>query len=296
MTRQTSISIFDYTDYRQYLADYYNERKKLNRAFSYRYFAKKSGINSVGLYKDVVEGRQTLGRVSIFKFSTAMEHTKKEAEYFENMVFFNESETVEERTLFFERMMACQKTKVGIVDATRYEYYNKWYYSAVRALVAIGKFSDDDTSYKKIAGILNPRIKLDEAKRAIATLLRLGFISKNDDGIFVLTDAAITTSVLKPDRNVTLVNVINFQKEVMALANESIDRFEIEHINLSTVTLGLSEATVATIKEELAALRNKIAKLAERDNAANRVYQLNMQFFPMSDRNQEEVGNAQDTL
>jgi uncharacterized protein (TIGR02147 family) len=292
MTRQTTISIFGYTDYRQYLADYYNECKKLIKAFSYRYFAKKSGINSVGLYKDVVEGRQTLGRVLIFKFSTAMAHTKKEAEYFENMVFFNEAETVEERTLFFERMMACQKTKVGIVDATRYEYYTKWYYSAVRALVSIGKFRDDENSYKKIAGILNPRIRLEEAKQAIATLLRLGFISKNDDGIFVLTEAAITTSVLKPDRNVTFLNVVNFQKEVMALANESIDRFGVEPINLSTLTLGLSETTIVTIKEELAAFRNKIAKLAERDSAANRVYQLNMQFFPMSDRIQEEVGNA----
>ena len=292
MSRQTAISIFDYTDHRRYLADYYNERKKVNKAFSYRYFAKKSGINSVGLYKDVVEGRQTLGRVLIFKFSAAMGHTKKEAEYFENMVFFNEAETVEERTLFFERMMVCQKTKVRIVDATRYEYYNKWYYSAVRALVAIGKFRDDEISYKKIAGILNPRIKPDEAKRAIATLMRLGFISKNDDGTFILTDTAITISALKPDKNVTLINVVNFQKEVMALANESIDRFGIEHINLSTLTLGLSEATVATIKEELAALRNKIAKLAERDIAANRVFQLNMQFFPMSDRNPEEVDNA----
>jgi uncharacterized protein (TIGR02147 family) len=292
MNRQTSISIFDYTDYRRYLADYYNECKKISKAFSYRYFARKSGINSIGLYKDVVEGRQKIGRALIFKFSAAMGHTKKEAEYFENMVFFNESETVEERMLFFERMVACQKTKVRIVDATRYEFYNKWYYSAVRALVGIGKFRDDEHSYKKIAGTLNPRIKPDEAKRALATLLRLGFISENDDGVFVLTDAAITTSVLKPDKNITLINVVNFQKEVMALANESIDRFEIEHINLSTLTLGLSESTVATIKEELAALRNKIAKLAEKDCTANRVFQLNMQFFPMSDRSSEEVGNA----
>ena len=293
MRRQPStISIFDYTDYRRYLADYYNERKQLNKAFSYRYFAKKAGINSIGLYKDVVEGRQRLGRSLIFKFSAAMGFSKKEAEYFENMVFFNEASTVEERTLFFERMMACQKTKAGIVDATKYEFYNKWYYSAVRALVSLGKFRDDENSHKKIAGILNPRIRPDEAKRALGTLERLGFIYKNSDGIYALTDASITTGVLKPDTNVTLLNVVNFQKEVMALANESVDRFGTEHVNLSTLTLGISEASVTAIKEELAALRNKIVMLAEKDNAADRVYQLNMQFFPMSDRHQGEAGNA----
>ena len=266
-------------------------RKRANKAFSYRYFAKKAGINSVGLYKDVVEGRQHLGRSLIFKFSEALGHTKKEAEYFESMVFFNEAGSVEERTLFFKRMMACQKIKARIIDSTKYEYYHKWYYSAVRALVCISKFRDDDNDYRKIAGILNPRIRPDEAKKALGVLERLGFITRNDEGFFVLTDAVVTTGVLKPDSTVIALNVANFQKEVMGLANESLDRFGAERINLSTLTLGISEATMKAVKEELAALRDKIASLAENDTMADRVYQLNMQFFPMSDSFQER-GNA----
>jgi len=281
--RASSLSIFDYTDYRSYLSDYYHERKHVSKAFSYRFFSKKAGINSVGLYKDVVEGRQKLGRTLIFKFSAAMGHSKKEAEYFENMVFFNEAGTVEERTLFFERMMACQKSKAKIVDSTKYEYYQKWYYSAVRALVSLGHFRDNENDYKKIAGILNPRIRPDEAKKALGVLERLGFICRNGDGSFVLTDAIITTGALKPDARVTALNVMNFQKEMMVLANESLDRFGAEHINLSTLTLGISETTVQKVKEELAAVRNKIAALAENDSAADRLFQLNVQFFPMSD-------------
>jgi uncharacterized protein (TIGR02147 family) len=287
--RPSILSIFEYTDYRRYLSDYYHDRKIANKAFSYRYFAKKAGINSVGLYKDVVEGRQRLGRALIFKFSAAMGHTKKEAEYFENMVFFNEADTVEERTLFFERMMVCQKTKARIIDGTKYEYYHKWYYSAVRALVSMGKFRDDEKDYRKISGILNPRIRPDEAKKALGVLDRLGFINKNSEGIFVVTDAVITTGMLMPDANVTALNVVNFQKEVMALANESLDRFGAENINLSTLTLGISEAAMKAIKEELAAVRNKIATMAEKDNMADRVFQLNMQFFPMSDPYQEHA-------
>lgn len=287
--RPSSFSVFDYTDYRRYLADYYHESKLANKAFSYRYFAKKAGINSVGLYKDVVEGRQHLGRALIFKFSVALGHSKKEAEYFENMVFFNEADAVEERTLFFERMMACQKTKARLVDTTKYEYYQKWYYSAVRALVSMGKFKDDEKNYRMIAGILNPRIRPDEVKKALGVLERLGFINKNSEGIFVVADAVITTGMLMPDAKVTALNVVNFQKEVMALANESLDRFGPENINLSTLTLGISEATMKAIKEELAAVRNKITALAEKDNTADRIFQLNMQFFPMSDRYQERA-------
>ena len=50
--------------------------------------------------------------------------------------------------------------------------------------------------------------------------------------------------MLKPDTRIAALNVINFQKEVTALANESLDRFGTELINLSTLTLGISEASV----------------------------------------------------
>ncbi|NLW31600.1 MAG: TIGR02147 family protein [Fibrobacter sp.] len=280
---KSKLSIFTYTDYRKYLSDFYLEQKKVNNAFSYRFFSRKAGINSVGLYRDVVEGRQKLGRALIMKFSTAIGHSRKEAEYFENMVFFNEAKTNEERKLFFERMISSQGLKGKIIETTRYEYYQKWYYSAVRALVSIGRFKYDEKSFRKIAGILNPRIRPDKAKKSLDILKRLEFITEDSNGFFILTDTVITTGVLKPEKNVNILNIVNYQKEVMDLANGAVDIFKPENINLSTLTLAVSDKTKTIIKEELAAVRSKIALLAENDNKPNRVFQLNMQFFPLSD-------------
>lgn len=280
---KSKLLIFTYTDYRKYLSDFYLEQKKVNNAFSYRFFSRKAGINSVGLYRDVVEGRQKLGRALIMKFSTAIGHSRKEAEYFENMVLFNEAKTNEERKLFFERMISSQGLKGKIIDTTRYEYYQKWYYSAVRALVSIGRFRYDEKSFRKIAGILNPRIRPDKAKKALDVLTKLEFITEDSNGFFILTDTVITTGVLKPEKNVNILNIVNYQKEVMDLANGAVDTFKPENINLSTLTLAVSDKTKTIIKEELAAVRSKIASLAENDNKPDRVFQLNMQFFPLSD-------------
>jgi uncharacterized protein (TIGR02147 family) len=287
MNKQTSkLSVYTYTDYRKYLYDYYCEQKQRIKAFSYRYFARNAGINSVGLYRDVVEGRQKLGRALIIKFSTAIGHSKKEAEYFESMVFFNEAKTADERKLFFERMLEHQSagTKSITVDETKYEYYQKWYYSAVRSLVSIGKFKNDDKNYRKIGSTLNPRIRPESVKKALKILTRLKFITEDGDGFLVLVDPVITTGILQPEKNVSILNIVNFQKEVTALANESLDRFGTEDINLSTLTLGISDSSGTLIKNELTAFRQKIAALAEKDSDPNRVYQLNMQFFPLSDR------------
>ena len=282
--RPSEINIFDYTDYRKYLSDFYQEQKQRRKSFSYRYFARKAGINSVGLYKDVVEGRQNLGRALIFKFSAAIGHTKKEAEYFENMVYFNEARSAEERMMFFERMVAGQSSKAKIVEVSKYKYYLKWYYSAVRALLSCHKYKDDPADYKKIAKTLNPPIRPDQAKKAVTILEQLGFVSKDEKGFYTLIDNTITTGTVKPDRNVAALNVVNFQKEMMKLAEGAFDRFGNEKMNMSTLTLGISEKTMQEIKGDLAALRSKIAAMAEKDTAADQIFQLNMQLFPVSDK------------
>jgi uncharacterized protein (TIGR02147 family) len=287
--RISRISIFDYTDYRKYLLDFYTEQKQGKKAFSYRFFARKAGINSVGLYKDVVEGRQNLGRALIFKFSHAIGHGKKEAEYFENMVYLNEARTVEERKLFFERMMACQTTRARIIESAKYEYYMKWYYSAVRALLAFIRYKDDPEDFRKIAQALNPQIKPGQAKKAVAILEKLGFVRRDESGYYFLTDQVISTGSLKPDKNIATINVVNFQKEMMKLAQGAFDRFSSDKLNMSTLTLGISENTLIQIKEELAAVRNKIAGLAENDVCADRIFQLNIQLFPVSDKSERSA-------
>jgi len=41
MKTKTSLSVFNYTDYRTYLSDFISEQKKDGRNFSYRKFAEK---------------------------------------------------------------------------------------------------------------------------------------------------------------------------------------------------------------------------------------------------------------
>jgi uncharacterized protein (TIGR02147 family) len=284
--RASHINIFDYTDYRKYLLDFYTEQKQNKKAFSYRYFARKAGINSVGLYKDVVEGRQNLGRALIFKFSAAIGHSKKEAEYFENMVYLNEARTVEERKLFFERMMSCQSVRARIIETAKYEYYLKWYYSAVRAIMALNKYKDTPEDFQKIARALSPQIKPGEAKKAVRILEKLGFIRKDESGIYFLIDQVISTGTLKPDKNIATLHVVNFQKEMMKLAQGAFDRFTGDKLSMSTLTLGISEKTLAQVKDDLAAVRNKISGLAENDVDADRIFQLNIQLFPVSEKSE----------
>jgi len=135
MSKQTKeIKVFDYTDYRKYLLDYYNFRKKTDKIFSYRFFAQKAKFNSSGLYKEIVDGKRSLTRTLIAKFSTALKHGKREAEYFENMVLFNEAKSTEEKKLLYDNLKKIKfNWKIQVSELTTLR---------VRVVDRVGLFAD----------------------------------------------------------------------------------------------------------------------------------------------------------
>ena len=63
---------------------------------------------------------------------------------------------------------------------------------------------------------------------------------------------------------------------------EEYDKNQIKKIDMSTLTLSISEDAYGTMKEEIANFRKKLLGIAEKDRIPDRVYQLNYQFFPLS--------------
>ncbi len=49
-----------YEDFRAYLRDFYDDRKKRSPYFSYRTFARKAGLTSPSHFKEVVDGTRKL--------------------------------------------------------------------------------------------------------------------------------------------------------------------------------------------------------------------------------------------
>lgn len=267
-------TVFDFTDYRQFLKAYYDFQKRKNPVFSHRYFALRAKINSSGFYKNVMDGKRSLGRSLIVRFSEAMKLRKKEADYFENMVYFNEAKTVEEKRIFFERMMALRKVDAYLVQGSQFEFYSKWYYSAIRELIGIIRFKDD---FAALGRLLDPPIRPDQAEKAIKVLEELQFIAKDQKGIYRQTQNHITTG-----SEVESLNVANYQMACMDLAKEAIDRHGPAFRDMSTLTLSLSKEAFEAFKEEIISFRKRLLGLERQFPKADRVYQLNTHFFPLS--------------
>jgi uncharacterized protein (TIGR02147 family) len=254
-------------------------QKIVNPAFSYRYFAKKAGINSSGFYKELIDGKRSLSRSLILKFSGAIRHSKKEADYFENMVYFSEASTVEEQKLYFNKMMSHYESKAYRLLGEQYEYFSRWYYIVVRELISFVRLKDD---FRSLARMLNPPIREDQARKAIYILEKLGLIEKDSEGYYTRTSSVITTGYPSDDTGVNLLNIINFQKEMLTMAHNAYDRHSFKKMDMSTLTLSVSEHTFLAMKEEIANFRKKLLSMAEKDDHPDRIYQLCHYFFPVT--------------
>jgi uncharacterized protein (TIGR02147 family) len=78
------------------------------------------------------------------------------------------------------------------------------------------------------------------------------------------------------------MNVMGFQMAMVDLGKEAYDRFPTNQLDMSSLTLSVSETTFKEMKEEITALRRKLLLKAEQEQAPDRVYQLNYQFFPLT--------------
>lgn len=272
-------SIFAYTNYRAFLADYYKHHKALNPLFSYQMLSDKAGFSNRGFLHNVITGSKNLSKSAAVKLAQAIKLKPVEADYFENLVSFNQAKNHRERNYFFEKINAIKCNLQGSATMRelrkdQYEFYAAWYISVIRSLIDMYGFKDD---YRKLAKDVFPNIKPKEAKKAVRILENLGMIKKRKDGAYMVMDKIITAG-----REIIQLGLQNFHLQTLDLAKKALQELPKDKRNISGLTLGISKKTYDAMCREIEAFQARLLAMAEADSDAANVYQLNFHFFPVS--------------
>jgi uncharacterized protein (TIGR02147 family) len=254
--------------------------KEANRSFTYRYLASKAGFKSPGFFTQVLQDKVRLSKRLIPNLSKVFELKPSEANYFELMVHYNQSDSHELKKQFFEKMVNTKKSQVIHVDSDMYEFYDKWYYSALRAVLHYSPFDGD---YKKLAKTIVPSISPAEAKKAVMVLERLGFLKKNETGLYELTTKHISTGL---DTDAVIIN--NFLINTLDIAKNAFYQFPKEKRSFSALTASISGPGYEKIKQRINEFRAELVDIISKDDNIDRVYQMNFQLFPLTNVREEE--------
>lgn len=268
--------LYTYFNFRDYLRDYYLERKSSDPSFSFQRFADYAGFKSKGFIKLVIDGKKDISEESIKKFNRVLKLSKKAFSYFSLLVKFNQASSLEERNPYFDQLMAFNnRNPARIILKDQYSFYSQWYHNTIRELITMDDFQGD---YERIAKMIRPKISIKQVKDSIKLLEDLNLIKKVDNR-YVLTESIISTG-----DEIRAHAVQNFHRQNLTLASESINSVSSIQRDISCVVLGLSSQGFDKLKGEVQKFRKKLLKIAQEDKDLNRVYHMNMQLFPTTEK------------
>ena len=270
--------IFEFLDYREFLRDYYQKKKEVLPTFSLRSFSDRIGFKAKDFISRVMQGEKNLSAESVSKIARGLRLGKRESEFFEALVSFNQSDTMEERNRWFEKM----QTVLKIVRFTQdqhllanyqYQIYSHWRHLVIRSLIGMFGFSGD---YETLASQVHPKVTPEEAKESVHLLEACGLITKDKSGKYSLTQNAITTG-----DHASRIALRGFHQHCLKLGADSIDRDPPQERNISGLTLGISQEGYKRIVERMNDFRKEIAQIADEDEDADKVYQMQLLLFPV---------------
>jgi len=264
--------IVEYSDFRQYMLDYYEERKRRS-AFSWREFSKIAGFTSSSYMKVVCDGKSKLSRIGVERTGAAMGLVGFEMEYFRAMVEFGQAASEEKKKAAYENMLAIAKVhKVRVLEGDLFEFYDSWQNPVVRELAPLMPGATPGEIAKKCY----PEISAAEVQQSLNFLTKAGLLKKAGDSSFVQAETSITGT---PDA--TRLALRGMHRQMSKLATPALD-LPVEQRNFSGVTMGVSRESYERIVKVLDECRRQIIAIAADDKDIDQVYRLNLQLFPLT--------------
>lgn len=272
--------LYSYLSYREYLADWFAARKAADARYSHRLFARRAGVSSPSLLKEVIAGRRNLTASTLEGFALALNLEGDDAGFFAGLVQLDQAATDDERNSAWEQVASSRRFRSARpIEGATVRYLSHWYCPAIRELALCEGFQNDP-DWVRLQ--LQPTITRAEARQALETLFQLGLLEEVDGKV-----RAVEVTVGTP-HEVAGLAAHNYHHQMLQQAWDSIERAAPEERHLLGLTVAIPASLVPTLKRELDAFQERLLHLC--DNAiagedaqtAERVFQLQLGLFPLT--------------
>jgi len=266
--------VFTYLDHRDFLKEWFETKRTLSKAFSYRTFARKAGFASHAFLSEVIQGRRNLSEESAEKCLPALGLAGEAAKYFLLLVKYGQETHLEKRRDFLSELLRIQASRViERVSGGQSEYFTHWLHVAVREVAVFSKLG----SAKEMAGFFQPSASVDEVEHSLALLERLELLKRNRDGGWDYSFPRLTPGDVPPEI------VRSLKRQMILLAQDRLSQPESPDTHVSSVTVSVSRRRLSKVREILERTRKEIlAETATDEDTADQVLQVNFQMFPLT--------------
>ncbi len=266
--------VLQYTNYRVYLRDYYEYKKKTVSAFSLRFFAEKAGLSSHAHLKLAIDGKRNITKNTVTKLIHGLGLENQRAAYFESLVFFNQATTDEDKKIYYAQLVkASPRSKLHKMDKAQLRIFKEWHHSAILEMVGLKDFRPiPEQISKRLRGLVTPA----QVSESLNLLLEMGLLVKTANG-FRQSNPLITT-----DDEVQDIMVKMYHNQMLSLSTRMLNDLPGEERDISALTFGIKRSDFANLKKHLQLMRKELLDFSAKAGEAEEVVQINLQLFPLT--------------
>ena len=265
--------ITEYQNYREYMRDFYEERKR-SSLFSWREFSKLAGFASPNFMQLVCEGKSRLSKTGVEKVADAMGLAGADRDYFFAMERFGDARSDSMKLQAFNEMQKIAKeNRLRVVDAEAFKYFESWVNPVLRELAPIMPGAKP----LELARQCYPVVSAAEVRHSLDFMCHAEFLKKIGEDAYEQTEKVVTGST-----EAIPLALRSMNRQMSKFATEAIDEVPPEKRHITGVTFGISEETYQWLVQKLETLRQQVVAMAAKEKEYDKVYRLNLQLFPLT--------------
>lgn len=266
------LDIYQFTHFRKFLEEYQVARVQAEPNFTRTEICNLLGLEkSRSYFADVLRGKKVSPRM-VAKFIEILELDKKEAKYFETMVKLDQAKNDSARNSAMQELLKLHPNPQHILNEDAYEYWSRWYHSALFAILDAMDVTDDMAPVQKR---IFPKVSLGKLKDSLALLERLGLARKNTDGFWKPICENINRG---PFKNAEFFK--QYQLQCFELSKQALMTPPKKPTVMSTLTFSISNKAYKKLEAELQEFKAKARRIIGEDKEkVDGVYQMNIHLF-----------------
>ena len=222
----------------------------------------------------ILKGKRNITATSIHKLTKILKLNKKEAQYFENLVMFNQAKKDKDRDYYFNLLQETRPSqKLTLLQKNQLEFFSKKYIVVIHQMMLLPNFKGNS---KWIAENLNPPVTQQEALYAFKVMKNLKLIEKDKDGNFQHTSNSITT-----DAETDSFHLYKFHREMLNDAKVALIEENPALCDITSLTIPVPKKSIPAFKKKIQGFRETIIDWINKGSEDfYEVFQLNIQLFP----------------
>ena len=272
-------SVFDYSCYREFLKDHYEEQKAKKTGFTYARFSAQAGIRSPNYYKLVMDGNKALTASNLIKFSVALKLEGEEKDFFEALVQFNQANAKPERDYFFEKLRRLREQQKGsvsrrVLEEYEFESVSSWIHHAIMLLTNLDTFRESPRWIsRKLYGLVSEA----EVVSTLARLEAVGLLVRDESGRLRQSQKRIKT---KPELKRQSAQV--FYEGLLGRAIKALATDTPESREFGAYMVGLSAKQLPELRRKVREFMHDLNEWALENSEPEQIYAFVFGGFPLS--------------